>query len=92
MSNCSYEAMDAWFKEIDKYVSLLKNVTSEEDYQNILEAQNQWKKYQEAEFKAVSILINKQGTIYQNILSGKERGLVKQRAHDLKSFYDYLTE
>ena len=68
MSNCSYEAMEAWFKEIDKYINLLKNVTSKEDYNNILEAQNQWKKYQEAEFKAVSILINKQGTIHQNIL------------------------
>ena len=92
MSNCSYVAMDEWFKEIDKYVNLLKDVTSKDEYNNILEAQTQWKKYQEAEFKAVSILINKQGTIYQNILSGKECGLVKQRAHDLKSFYDDLTE
>ena len=47
-------------------------------------------KYQEAEFKAVSILINKQGTIHQNILSGIECDLVKKRAHDVKSFYDYL--
>ena len=51
-----------------------------------------WKKYQEAEFKAVSILINKQGTIYQNFLAGKECELVKQRAQDLKSFYDDLIE
>ena len=92
MSNCSYLAMDSWFKEIDKYVNLLKDVTSKDEYNNILEAQTQWKEYQEAEFKAVSILINKQGTIYQNILTGKERGLVKQRAHDLKSFYEYLIE
>lgn len=92
MSNCSYIALDAWFKEIDKYVNLLKDVTSKDEYNNILEAQTQWKKYQEAEFKAVSILINKQGTIYQNILAGKECNLVKQRAHDVKSFYDYLIE
>ena len=92
MSNCSYEAMDAWFKEIDKYISLLKNVTSEDEYNNILEAQTQWKKYQEAEFKAVSILINKQGTIYQNILASEECDLVKQRAQNLKNFYDYLNE
>ena len=68
MNECTYKARDAWYKEIDKYINLLKNVTSKEDYNNILEAQNQWKKYQEAEFKAVSILINKQGTIHQNIL------------------------
>ena len=92
MSNCSYIAMDAWFKEIDKYVNLLKDITSKDEYNNILEAQTQWKKYQEAEFKAVSILINKQGTIYQNILSGIECDLVKKRAHEVKSFYDYLIE
>ena len=90
MSECSYNAMDSWFKEIDKYIGLLKNVTSEEDYNNILNAQIKWKEYQEAEFKAVSILINKQGTIFQNFLSGKERELVKQRALDLKFFYETL--
>ena len=92
MNECTYKAMEAWFKEIDKYMLMLKNVTSDEDYNNILKAQSKWKKYQEAEFKAISILINKQGTIYQNILTGEERGLVKQRAHDLKSFYEYLIE
>ena len=90
MSNCSYIAMDEWFKEIDKYINLLKDVTSKDEYNNILEAQTQWKKYQEAEFKAVSILINKQGTIYQNILVGEECGLIKQRAKDLKILYNYL--
>ena len=90
MSNCSYIAMDEWFKEIDKYINLLKDVTSKDEYNNILEAQTQWEKYQEAEFKAVSILINKQGTIYQNILVGEECGLIKQRAKDLKILYNYL--
>ena len=92
MNECSYKARDAWYKEIDKYMRLLKNVTSKDEYNNILEAQTQWKKYQEAEFKAVSILINKQGTIYQNILAGEECNIVKQRAHDVKSFYEYLIE
>lgn len=90
MSECSYKAMDMWFKEIDKYLGLLKTVTSEEDYSNILKAQEDWKKYQESEFVALSIIMNKQGTIFQNILSGKERGLVKQRALDLRNFYETL--
>ena len=34
---------------IDKYVNLLQDVTSKDEYNNILEAQTQWKKYQEAE-------------------------------------------
>ena len=90
MNECAYKAMDAWYKEIDKYINLLKDVTSKDEYNNILEAQTQWKKYQEAEFKAVSILINKQGTIYQNILVGEDCGLIKQRAKDLKILYNYL--
>lgn len=91
MSECSYKAMDMWFKEIDKYLDLLKTVTSEEEYSNILKAQENWKKYQESEFVAISIIINKQGTISQNILSGCETGLVKQRAVDLRNLYERLT-
>ena len=92
INNKKCAAREAWYKEINKYLNLLKTITSEDDYSSILKAQSKWKEYQEAEFKAVSILINKQGTIYQNILAGKECGLVKQRAQDLKSFYDYLNE
>lgn len=91
MNECGYKAMDSWFKEIDKYLGLLKTVTSEEDYTNILKAQEDWKKYQESEFVAISIIMNKQGTIFQNILSGEECGLVKRRALDLKSLYETLT-
>lgn len=90
MNECSDKAMNAWFKEIDKYMNLLKEITSEEEYANILKAQTKWKDYQEAEFVAISIIMNKQGTIFQNILSGEECGLVKQRALDLRSFYETL--
>ena len=90
MTECSYKAMDMWFKEIDKYLGLLKTVTSEKEYANILKAQENWKKYQESEFVSISIIIDKQGTIFQNILSGKECGLVKQRALDLRNFYETL--
>lgn len=91
MTNCAYEAMDSWFKEIDKYLGLLKTVTSEEDYANILKAQEDWKKYQESEFVAIGIFMKKQGTIFQNITAGERSGLVKQRALNLKSFYQMLT-
>ena len=36
MNECSYKARDAWYKEMDKYMRLLKNVTTDEDYNNIL--------------------------------------------------------
>ena len=90
MNECTYKARDAWYKEIDKYINLLKNVTSKEDYNNILEAQNQWKKYQEAEFEAVSIISEKQGTMFQNTAAGLKTDLVKKRALDIKELYDIL--
>ena len=90
MSQCSYKAMDMWFKEIDKYLGLLKTVTSEEDYSNILKAQEDWKKYQESEFVALSIIMNKQGTMYQNVAVGNKTNVVKERALELKDLYDTL--
>ena len=46
-----------------------------------------------AKLKTVGFIItNSTNTIYQNFLAGKECELVKQRAQDLKSFYDDLIE
>lgn len=90
MSQCSYKAMDSWFKEIDKYLGLLKTITSEEDYTNILKAQEDWKRYQESDFEAVSIIMNKQGTMFQNVTVGKKTDIIKKRALELKGLYDTL--
>ena len=92
MNECGYKAMDSWFKEIDKYLGLLKAVTSEEEYSDILKAQEKWKEYQEAEFVAINIIINKQGTIYQTIALGEKESIVKQRALALKNLYEYRIE
>ena len=90
MNECTYKARDAWYKEIDKYMYLLKNATSNEDYNNILKAQSKWKEYQEAEFEAVSIILEKQGTMFQNSAAGLKTELVKERALEVKKVYDIL--
>ncbi len=90
ISQCSYKAMNMWFKEIDKYLGLLKTITTEEDYTNILKAQENWKKYQEAEFVALSIIMNKQSTMFQNVAVGNKTNVVKERALELKELYDTL--
>lgn len=90
MNECTYKARDAWFKEIDKYMHLLKNVTSSENYNNFLKAQSKWKEYQEAEFEAVSIISEKQGTMFQNTAAGLKTDLVKERAFEVKRVYDIL--
>ena len=49
-----------------------------------------WKKYQEAEFVALSPIMNKQGTMFQNVAVGNKTNVVKKRALELKELYDTL--
>lgn len=91
MNECSYKAMDAWYKEIDKYLEKLKTVTTEEDFADILKSQENWKKFKDSEFEAVSIIMDKQGTMFQNSKVGMQSGLIKQRALFLKEFYEILS-
>ena len=81
MNECSYKARDAWYKEMDKYMRLLKNVTTDDDYNNILKAQSKWKEYQEAEFEAVSIISEKQSTMFQNSAVGVKNNVIKERVY-----------
>ena len=91
MSKCVYIAMDSWSKEIDKYLNLLKSVTTEEDYNNILKAQKDWETYKDSEFEAVSVIMEKQGTMFLNSTVGMKSALIKERALFLKEFYDTLS-
>ena len=90
MNECTYKARDAWYKEIDKNLNLFTKITTKEDYDKILNAQSKWKEYQEAEFEAVSIISEKQGTMFQNTAAGLKTDLVKKRALDIKELYDIL--
>ena len=91
MNKCVYIAMDSWSKEIDKYLNLLKSVTTEEDYNNILKAQKDWETYKDSAFEAVSVIMEKQGTMFLNSTVGMKSALIKERALFLKDFYDTLS-
>ncbi len=91
MNKCVYIAMDSWNKEIDKYLNLLKSITTEEDYNNILKAQKDWETYRDSEFEAVSVIMEKQGTMFLNSTVGMKSALIKERALFLKEFYDTLS-
>ena len=91
MNKCVYAAMESWNKEIDKYLNLLKSVTTAEDYNNILKSQKNWEVYRDSEFEAVSIIMEKQGTMFLNSTVGIKTALIKERALFLKEFYDTLS-
>ena len=90
ISQCSYKAMNSWYKEIDKYLKLLKPVAPRDDYANILKSQTDWEKYQESEFEATNVVLNEQGTMFQNTAAGLKANIVKERALELKKLYDIL--
>ena len=91
MNLCIQKGIDSWNKEIDKYLNLLKSVTTEEDYNNILKAQKDWETYKDSEFEAVSVIMEKQGTMFLNFTVGMKSALIKERALFLKEFYDTLS-
>ena len=72
-------------------LNLLKSVTTEEDYNNILKAQKDWETYKDSEFEAVSVIMEKQGTMFLNSTVGMKSALIKERALFLKEFYDTLS-
>ena len=90
LSICAYDALNSWFKEIDKYLILLKEVVSKEDFQKIELGQKEWKIFQKIEFETYEIILNKQGTMFQNVAVGNKMNLVKERALNLKSLYDTM--
>ena len=90
IDECTFKAIDAWNKEIDKYLALLKNITSKEDYENIQLSQQKWESYKNSEIIVYGLIQQKQGTMFQNISTGFQKNLIKQRALNLKSLYETL--
>ena len=93
MLKCTTTAQNAWQKEIDTNIKLLKKVMPKDKYSALTKSQNDWEKFQKSEFGLInSIFEQKQGTMYINVSSGFRREIVKQRALDLKQYYDAFME
>lgn len=91
--NCSYDAMDAWFKVIDKDLATLKKILSSEKYEAIVKSQKQWEKYQEEEFKTNNLVVfNNGGTFYHVVSVGDKAHIVKERALLLNSYVNLYSE
>lgn len=90
MLECTYKAKIAWENEINTNLTLLKNITSKEDFKNIQLSQKYWETYRDKENLLYDLIQQKQGTMFQNVVAGYKRDLSKQRALELKSIYDNL--
>ena len=90
INESTFKAMDAWNKEIEKYLVLLKNITSKDDFENIQISQKNWEKFRDSEIVVYNLIQQKEGTMFQNVSTGFQRELIKQRAIELKSLYETL--
>ncbi|MFH1152115.1 MAG: lysozyme inhibitor LprI family protein [Nanoarchaeota archaeon] len=88
MANATLQAMEMWEEEMNKYYELLKEELKGQDREQLIKSQEAWLKFRDEEMKNISNIFGRlSGTMYINLRIGTRRELVKQRALDLKHYY-----
>lgn len=93
MVDCIGKAYDKWDKELNRvYAELMKRL-SPDARAKLKEAQLQWLKFRDSEFKLQEGIYSKlEGTMYIPMSADSRMQVVKNRALELKSYLDLLKE
>jgi uncharacterized protein YecT (DUF1311 family) len=93
MTNCVYSAVDEWDKELNKYYQILMDVMSATGKENLKISQRKWIEYRDKEFRFISTFYNgeMQGTMWIVVAADHRMSIVRDRAIELKGYYDLLT-
>jgi len=88
--NCMNEAEIAWDNELNKYYNLLMKEWPGSSKINLRTAQINWLKFRDAEFKLIhEYYFNlKEGSIFLVIGDNRRMEIVKERALEMKQYYD----
>ncbi len=93
MINCCDKAKKEWQKEISKYLNLLEEKTTKEQYQLIKDNNELWWNLYQSDEKIINeFIINHGGTLYYQLGISDETELIKNRAQFLKWIYDIHTD
>lgn len=93
MTNCIGKAYEKWDKELNRIYAELMKKLSPEGKVNLKDAQLQWLKFRDSEFKLQdSIYSTLEGTMYIPMRASDRMELVKKRAVELKSHLELLKE
>jgi uncharacterized protein YecT (DUF1311 family) len=93
MVECEDKAYDKWDKELNRLYGELMKKISPDAKATLKEAQVQWLKFRDAEFKLQDALYSKlEGTMYIPMRADSRMQLVKKRALELKSHLDLLKD
>ena len=91
MINCIQTAMEEWDAELNKYYKLLMNTLNTDEQEKLRASQRQWLVFRDKEFEFLGTRYgNMEGTIFNIIEADSRNNFVKQRALELKSYYDIL--
>ncbi len=92
MMDCAGHARDSWDSEMNKHYKLLMTRLTKDEKIKMEAAQKKWLEYRDAEFlNAGTIYYDMQGTMWRVVAVNRQLEIVRQRALDLKSYYDNLT-
>jgi uncharacterized protein YecT (DUF1311 family) len=89
MIACHERAEIAWDKELNKYYKLLMKVLSEGEKLKLKTAQRNWLAFRDSEAGfSYSMYTNMEGTMWKISEAARRMALVRQRAQELRSYYD----
>lgn len=92
MIKCQAVAKDEWDLEMNKYYNLLMDTLASAEKAALKTAQKSWLNYRDNEMKlSGAIYFNMQGTMWHVVAAGRSCDIIRQRALELKAYYDMLT-
>ena len=92
MVNCTYEAQKQWDAELNKYYKLLMGLLHKNGQDKLRESQRAWIKFRDAEFESIENMYPQDATININIRAADKMSIVKERALQLKGYYETQSE
>ncbi len=92
MMQCEAIAREEWDKEMNKYYKLLMETLTMEEKEKLKIAQRQWLSFRDMELDfSGTMYYNMEGTMWRIVAAGRSCDIVKERALELKGYYDMLT-
>jgi uncharacterized protein YecT (DUF1311 family) len=90
---CIDIAYQKWDDELNTYYKKLLEILDEEGKTFLKDAQRKWIEFRDLEFKNIqSIYSFKEGTMYLPMQAFDKMDIVKNRARELKDYFELLTE
>jgi uncharacterized protein YecT (DUF1311 family) len=90
---CISTALGEWDAELNKYYKLLKETLEPASQERLKLAQREWILYRDKEIEFMSAFYTEMdGSMYRIFAADRQMAITRQRALDLISYYETITE